>query len=249
MSTRRKFTFPIATLSRSARLLHGAITDDAYKIAMDERLGPDFAAAFDGKIHALFGKTAEQGSQTGDISSLTFQQQKDFKEMERLTAGARRSAKLAFPGQDTLLRAEFQVGIHEPQSLEAEIERARKTHAAALKYATELKAKGWIAADTTLLGTTIAALDGIGTEQDEALDERLGLTNEKIIQANALYHDCLTIQNAARLQYPANTDATGSAQNVTARARFLLDEFPPRDRSEPDGVTQNGTIPPAPPVP
>ncbi len=70
----------------------------------------------------------------------------------------------------------------------------------------------------------------------------------KIIAANALYEDCLTLQNAARLQYPAKIDTTGNAQNVTERARFLLEEFPPRDRSQPDGGTQGGDPPPAPPA-
>jgi hypothetical protein len=249
MSTRRKFTFPVATLNRTARLLHAAITDPAHKAAMEERLGADFAATFDGKFTALTGTSIAQAGRTGDVSTLTQQQKENFKEMERLTAGARRTARLAFPGQDTVLRAEFQIGIHEPQSVEAELERAGKTHAAALKYAAELKAKGWIAADTTLLGQAIAALAGSGIEQDGAFDERLGLTNEKVIAANAVYDGCLTIQNAARLQYPAKNDAAGNAQNITERANFLLDEFPPRDRSQPDGGTQGGDTPPAPPAP
>jgi hypothetical protein len=65
------------------------------------------------------------------------------------------------------------------------------------------------------------------------------------IPANALYADCLTIQNAARLQYPAGTDAAGNAKNITERARFLLEEFPPRDREKPDGGTQPSDTPPS----
>lgn len=72
------------------------------------------------------------------------------------------------------------------------------------------------------------------------------MTNEKIITASDLYHDCLVVQNAARLEYPGGKDTTGSARNVSARARFLLDEFPPRDRSAPDGGTQGGTAQPPP---
>lgn len=45
----------------------------------------------------------------------------------------------------------------------------------------------------------------------------IALTNEKTIAANALYAACVTLQNAARLQYPAGTE----------RARFFLEEFPP----------------------
>lgn len=172
MSTRRKLAFPLCVLVGAAEGLESAIADSASKPAMDERL----TTAFHGKIQALTGDAAAQSSQTGDIAELTLQQRQDFNEMERLAAGARRSAKLAFPGQSALLRAEFMVG------------------------------------------------------------------------GDDLYHDCLVIQNAARLQYPAQTDAYGNAQNVTPRARFLLDESP-RDRSQPDGGTQGGDSTPPPPAP
>jgi len=246
MSTRPKFKFPASTLVRSARLLAAALEDSAYEAAMTERLGADFTTAFPGKIILLTGKVTAQSGKTGDVSGLTKEQQDQFDEMERLTHGARRTAKLAFPGQTTLLGEEFQVGAGDSKSLEAELGHATKTHAAALKYADALQAKGWLPKDTTLLGQTITALGGKDVEQESAFDDRLGMTNEKIIVANDLYHDCLVAQNAARLEYPGGKDATGSARNVTARARFLLDEFPPRDRSEPDGGTQGGTTPPPP---
>ncbi|MGL4399300.1 MAG: hypothetical protein ACRCXD_05500, partial [Luteolibacter sp.] len=199
MSTRRKFTFPLPTLTSSAELLGAALTDSAYQAAMTLRLGADFITAFPGKITALTGDSAAQSSQTGDLSTLTDQQQKDFREMERLAAGARRSARLALPGQETVLSAEFQVGEATSKALSATIDRAKLTHAAAGKYATALQTQGWIPADTAALGTAIAALAEVAPEQDEAEDEKLGLTNEKTIAANALYADCLTLQNAARL--------------------------------------------------
>ena len=252
MSTRRKFNFPLATLTHSADLLGKAVVDPDYQAAMTARLGAEFITAFPAKITTLTGGATAQSSQTGDLSQLTVQQQEDFQEMERLAAGARRTARLALPGQDTVLSAEFQVGEAGSKSLAATIARARLTHAAALKYATELQTKGWIPADTTALGTAIAALGTaiaalaeVGTDQEQASDDRLGLTNEKIIAANALYADCLTLQNAARLQFPAGTDAAGNAKNITECARFLLEEFPPRDREKPDGGTQEPT-PPAP---
>ena len=245
MSTRRKFSFPLATLTHSADLLGKAVVDPDYQAAMTARLGAEFITAFPAKITDLTGGATAQSSQTGDLSQLTAQQQEDFQEMERLAAGARRTARLALPGQDTVLSAEFQVGEAGSKAFAATIARARLTHAAALKYATQLQTKGWIPADTSALGTAIAALAEVGTEQEQASDDRLGLTNEKIIAANALYADCLTLQNAARLQYPAGTDAAGNAKNITQRARFLLEQFPPRDREKPDGGTQD-PVPPAP---
>ncbi len=227
MNTRRKFGFPLATLTRSAGLLHGAIINPAYKQAMEERLGDDFTGKFANAISAVTGTSVAQSSQTGDVSGLTLEQATDLKEMERLVAGARRTAKLAFPGQDTVLRAEFQVGNFDSKTFASEIERARKTHAAVIKYAAELKSKGWIPADTVSLGQAIADLHDSGLEKEGASDDRLGMTNEKIIGANTLYTYCLTVQNAARLQFPIKTDANGGVMNVTERARFLLEEFPP----------------------
>ena len=249
MTTRRKFNFPLATLIRDAGLLGKAITNSAHQAAMTERLGAPFITAFTAKITAVTGETAAQSGKIGDLSGLTVQQEQDFREMERLAAGARRSARLAFPGQDTLLSAEFQIGEAGSKSLSATIARARLTHAAAVKHAAALQAKGWIPANTAALSDAIEALASVDTQQEEAEDEKLGFTNEKIIAANDLYADCLAIQNAARLQYPAKVDAAGNAQNVTERARFLLDEFPPRDREKPDGGTQDDTPPPAPPIP
>ena len=56
-----------------------------------------------------------------------------------------------------------------------------------------------------------------------------------------------TVQNAARLArlaYPASKAEKDEAILVT-RNRFLLDEFPPRDR----GKEEDTTPPPAPPIP
>ncbi len=248
MSTKRKFTFAVSTLTRTAGLLKSALADAAYAAAMTARLGAGFAADFDAKISAIANAGNNQSGQTGTLADLTEAQRGQFEEMERLTAGARRSARLAFPGEKTRLHEEFQIGEDEPKTLAAETERAGKIHAACLRHAAALAAKGWISADTTLLGQTIAALGGADLQQEEALDDRKGMTNEKVIAANALYEACLTIQNAARLQYPAKKDASGNAMHVTERARFLLDEFPPRDRSQPDGGTRGGT-PPTPPNP
>ncbi len=234
MSTRRKFNFPLASLTRSAELLASALTDPSHQAAMTARLGAAFIAAFPGKITAVTGGADAQSGQTGNLSQLTAAQLESYEEMERLAAGARRSARLAFPGQDTVLGAEFQVGEAGSKSLSATIARARLTHAAAVKHAAALQAQGWIPADTAALRTAIQGLAGVDTEQEEAKDDRLGLTNEKTILANALYADCLTIQNAARLQYPGGNDATGNAKNVTERANFLLNEFPPRDRDQPE---------------
>jgi len=156
-----------------------------------------------------------------------------------LTAGARRTARQAFPGDDVKLRTEFQVGINDPQDLASQLVRAQKTLDASVKYAADLKKEGWLPADSTALGTALGTLSGVALDQDEALADRAQFTAALTRAANALYKLCLSVQNAARLQYPSTQPGTEAA-----RARFLLETFPPRDRSQPD--PHPPTPPPAP---
>lgn len=104
-----------------------------------------------------------------------------------------------------------------------------------IQYGTKVSAKP---ADSDALEAAIKESPSASEHQDEALDDRKGLTAQKITAANDLYHDALSIQNAARLEYPANKPGI-----ETARARFRLETFPPRDRSDPAGGTQTPTAP------
>jgi hypothetical protein len=246
----RKFNFPFSVLTAAASRLHAALIEADYATAMGARLddvppGPDsiFADRFKKQIALIDEGGVKQSSQTGDVGTLTQAQKALFEELERLTAGARRSARIAFPDDATKLRSEFQVGIDEPKDLDSELGRARKILAACRKYAIDLRKAGWIATDTDALAEVIDQLGGKSVSQDVALDERLDLTEAKIIAANDVYAACLRVQNAARLQYPSTKKGT-----ATARARFLLDEFPPRDRSEPSGGTQPPSGPTQPPA-
>jgi len=250
MNNTRKFRFALSTLLRASDTFRSALSDDKFATAMAARLdAPDaapplvFLADFDAKLAAVRAEVANQTSKTGDAGALTSEQRAAFDEVERLTAGARRSARLAFPG-DEKLRSEFQVGVDEPKDLASELARANKTLTAAKKYAAALKQKGWIAADATALEAALGQLSGVALDQDEALADRAQFTASLARKANDLYDGCLTIQNAARLQYPSTLAGTEAA-----RVRFQLETFPPRDRSQPDGGTQpQQTPPPTPPT-
>ena len=244
-----KFSFSIPVLIDAATRLHGALTDILYATAMAERLHKDtdtptdsFTTRFSAQTTLVGGKGVEQSSTTGDIGQLTKEQADALKEVERLSSGARRSAKLAFPGDTTLLHSEFQVGKHGAASsdtLEDIQTRTNLVIAACKKYAVELKEKGFLPKDATSLETNLGILTGKDLEQGKTIDTRIGLTAEKVTQANALYEMTLTVQNAARLEYPSTQAGT-----ETARARFLLEVYPPRNNSDPAG----GTQPPPPPV-
>ncbi len=173
---------------------------------------------------------------------VTQEQIEAFAEMERLLSGARRSANLAFPDNDVRLRSEFQVGIHEPTDFASEIERAGKVHAACLLHADALDNHGWLDEDTTALGNAIDLLDGGDAEHEAAKDQKKGFTKARNLAADALYKMCLSVQNAARLANPTARAAKDQA-TLVARNRFLLDEFPPRDREKPEVTTPLPTPP------
>ncbi|MEO8613617.1 MAG: hypothetical protein ABI600_00630, partial [Luteolibacter sp.] len=146
-----------------------------------------------------------------------------------LPSGTRRSAHLAFPKNDARLHSEFQVGIHEPSDFPSEIERAKKVLAACQTHADALDDHGWIDEDTAALAASIDLLDDGDTEHEASKDKKKGFTQGRNLAANALYKQCLSVQNAARLAYPANKAKTAKDEaTLVARNRFLLDEFPPR---------------------
>ena len=89
-----------------------------------------------------------------------------------------------------------------------------------------MKKQGWLPADATALQTALATRSGVVLDQDEALADRVQFTAELTRAANPLYKLCQACQNATRLQYPET-----QPRALAARARFLLDTFPPRDRS------------------
>lgn len=243
MSDKRKFSFPLSTLLHAAKSLDAALDDLDYAAAMAARLDDPtatppiiFRTLLETALAEVRAQVEKQVGKTGDAGQLTSEQEKAYAEVERLSAAARRSARLAFPDDEVRLRSEFQVGIHQPQDQGSILARAEKTHTAAVKYAADLRRQGWLPTDADELATALAAFSGVILDQDEALADRVQFTADLTRAANTLYKLCQACQNAARLQYPG----TQPGQEA-ARARFLLETFPPRDRTPAE--------PPAPPAP
>jgi hypothetical protein len=252
MFTPRKFDFPIGTLIRDSMRLHAALVDATVGPAVARRLAkknpvagqPDivFAPRFEAQITLVERGGIAQSAAIGEVGEMTQEQIEAFSELERLISGARRSAVLAFPKNDARLHSEFQVGIHEPSDFASEIERAKKVLAACQTHADALDDHGWIDEDTTALSEAIDLLNGGDTEHEAAKDSKKGFTQSRNLAANALYKMTQSVQNAARLAYPASK-ATKDEATLVARNRFLLDEFPPRNREKPEDDTPLPTPP------
>jgi hypothetical protein len=107
-----------------------------------------------------------------------------------------------------------------------------------------MEAKGWLEVDTEGFDAALAALDTNEDTQESAKAGKLGTTATRADNADSLYERLLTIQNAARLQFP---DSVG---NTEVRAAFRLDLFPPAGEVEeelplpgPAQITLQGTDP------
>lgn len=230
----RKFNFPLSVLLGAARRLPDPGCGAAMSVRLDMSTD-NFRVRFEAKLETLGRGSSKQKLKTGEASTLTVDQNNAFDEMERLVAGARRSAKLAFPTDPVKLHSDLQVGISKPNTLEAELGRSKIVFASCQETANAavLRPQGWLPADTAALDAAIGQLSGASLDQDEALEHRKGLTASKNVAANAVYADTLRIQNAARLEYLVDKPGTEAA-----RARFLLDTYPPRDCPDPAGGTQ-----------
>lgn len=252
-SVGKGFSFPIGTLHRAARRLLGALQDGVIGPPVAARLSATIIADFSAQIELVAKHDTDQSGAFGTLNVLTRSQDVALADLVRLASLVRRSASLAFPGRHSLLRSEFQVGVHVPEDLSSVLRRARRLLAACGKYPDELASQGWNAADTAALSAAIDALSGADQNQEIAADVKRGVTAQRTVAAGALYRQCLLVQNAARIAY-SSANVADDPTLVAVRARFLLDEFPTRfaaaarsaSASEAAGPVAPATAAPAP---
>jgi len=178
----------------------------------------------------------------GETGNLTAEQQKNLDTLLHCMSQARKTAKLAFPGQTVKLHQEFQIGIHESHGLGEELGRADIILAAVQTPANlpALKLRGWTDADTTAFSTVRATFPASTTSQQSGQSDAMKATGVKTTDASDAYEHILTIQNAADLEFPATDPA-----NAPARAEFKLGSFPPDHHVAPAAPAPTPATPPA----
>ncbi|MFT3867610.1 MAG: hypothetical protein QM715_03825 [Nibricoccus sp.] len=241
----KHFSFPVSFLTRDARLMLGALRDPIGAPVV-ERLPSNFADVFAATIDEVSKGSTGQKSAAGKTGQLTQAQNEALAEVKRLTSAARETAKLAFPDNGVLLRQEFQVGNGDPVALASILERAHTVQLSCVKYAGPLSQHGWLERDTAALASVTATLEGADETQEASKGDKKAVTAAKVAAANRLYARCQSLQNAVNLAYPEAKAATDD-KVVAARARFLMDAFPPQagandEPSESDSKT-NPTAP------
>ena len=236
MSEPLKFHFPIATLLREGDLITTAAEKNP---ALNPRLPAGLTAATRALIGTVTTDVNNMKNKKGGLGNLTAEQDAAITILNKWTSRAKQTATLAFKGQTVKLHEQFQIGVADHFDLPNIISRANIILASVKDPAnlTALKSQGWIDADTTAFAAASPALAGADTTQEGGISGGLDATTIRNHDANALYDNLQTIQNAADLQWPADDPA-----NTGTRAAFRMDVYPPR------GSHGGSDTPPTPPA-
>jgi hypothetical protein len=226
--------FPVPILIHNGDLITAAaVANPPVALRLPASYMTDTSAAL-GKVT---GDLTSQKNAKGELGPLTKTQQANLNTLQQWMNQARKTAKLAFPGQTVKLHQEFQVGVTGPYDLGSFLARADIIIASVQNAANlaALKLKGWTDADTTAFVAARQSPGTVNVTQQTAKGGAKVSTGQKDADAADLYERLLTIQNAADLQWPATDPA-----NAGIRDQFRLNTFPP--------AGGNGT-PPTPPTP
>jgi hypothetical protein len=228
--------FPVSTLIHDGGLILAAGLAHA-EVAGRLPVGylPE-AQTFLGKVTA--DNTGQKGKK-GALGNLTLAQTQAVKNIQHSMNQARKTAKLAFPGQTVKLHEEFQTGVHEKFDLSSFLTRA-DIILASVQTAENLpafKLKGWTDKETTAFTTARQAFGPAEQFRKKSIGGAKDATTQRNADAAELYDHLLTIQNAADLEHPALDPA-----NAGVRDEFLLNTFPPAGGG-------HGPTPPAPEPP
>lgn len=217
-----KFHFPTPTVLRDGDAIATAAETHT---ELNARLPDGCVAATRALLGTVAADDATMKGRKGGVGTLTKDQNALLKQLNKWISRARQTAGLAFKGQDVKLREEFQVGVNEPNDLASVLQRAR-TIVVAIKQAENapaMKAKGWLDTDTTAFDGLVTSLAATDSTQETGKGGAKDATSTRNHNANLLYDNLRTIQNAADLQWPDDVPA-----NAGLRDEFRLRTFPPR---------------------
>ena len=190
----------------------------------------------------MSGDITTQKIAKGETGNLTAAQEANLVVLLHCMGQARKTAKLAFPGQAVKLHQEFQIGIHDSHELGAVLGRADIILASVQTAANlpAMKLKGWMDAETATFTPLRNTFPASTTTQQSGQSDAKKATAVKTAGAADAYEHVLTIQNAADLEFPAIDPA-----NAPARAEFRLGIFPPDHHVPPAAPTPTPATTPA----
>jgi hypothetical protein len=224
--------FPVSLLAYNGNLVLAAAQKYPNVAA---RLPANYLADTAALLAKIPADMSGQKIAKGESGKLTQAQHDNLTLLLHYMNQARKTAKLAFPGQTVKLHQEFQIGAHPQNDLPSVLGRADIILAAVqtTENLPALKLKAWTDADTTAFTTVRATFPASAASQQSGQSDAQKATALKDTDAADLYEHILTIQHAGDLEFPAIDPA-----NAAERGEFRLGIFPP----------DNHTPPPAPPA-
>ena len=227
---------PVSVISYNGNLIVAAAQKYPNVTA---RLPASYVTQTATSLGKLPADAAGQKTAKGETGNLTAAQQKNLVTLLYWMSQTRKTAKLAFFGQDVKLREEFLVAVHEDHNLAAVLGRADTLLASVQIPANlaALKLKGWTDADTQSFVAVRGTFPASTIAQKSGQSDAKKTTIVKSSDAADAYEHVLTVQHAGDLEYPATDPA-----NAPIRAEFRLGLFPPDHHAPPAAPTP----PPAP---
>jgi len=229
--------FPITTLTYNGSLIVAA--GQKYP-AVAARLPASYLTDTAALLAKIPDDVSGQKIKKGETGNLTMAQKANLDTLLHYMNQARKTAKLAFPGQTVKLHQEFQIGPQTKHDLGSVLGRADIILASVQTAANlaALKLKGWTDAETTAFTTVRGTFPASTTTQQSGQSDARKATGVKATDAADAYEHILTIQNAADLEFPATDPA-----NAPARAEFKLGLFPPDHHVPPATPTPTAATP------
>ncbi|MDE3068683.1 MAG: hypothetical protein KGJ60_14195 [Verrucomicrobiota bacterium] len=221
MNNNHRPHFPVAILVHNGDLILSAANNHA---EIPKRLPDGYLTETDGLLTKVTADISGQKTAKGELGPLTKQQTDSLVTLHHCMSQARKTAKLAFPGQTVKLHQEFQTGAHDQNDLASFLGRADIVLGSVKsdKNLPTLKLKGWTDAETTAFLTARDAFGPAEQYREKSVAGAKDTTAQKNADAAALYEHILTIQNAADLHFPTTDSA-----NAGVRDEFRLGIFPP----------------------
>jgi len=228
--------FPIGILTHNGQLIIAAA---AANPQIAPRLPETYIADTTAALAKVVSDVSNQKTAHGELGSLTPMQHTNLELLQHWMNQARKTARLAFAGQDVKLHQEFQTGIKRPHDLGSILQRADIILASVQNAANlpALQLKGWTAAETAAFTAARGNFGAAENAQQAAKGGAKAATIVKNADSADLYERLLTIQNAADLQWTETDPA-----NAGIRDQFRLNTFPPAS-------TSSQETPPAAPAP
>src|ERR1017187_957116 len=218
MNNKHRPHSPVSLLAYSGNLVLAA--GQKYP-AVSARLPASYLADTAALLAKVPADISGQKIKQGETGNLTKAQQASLNQLLHCMNQARKTAKLAFPGQTVKLHQEFQIGAQDKHDLGSVLGRADIIIASVKTNLTALKLKGWTDADTTAFTVVRGTFPASTQSQQSGQSDVKKATTLKDTDAADLYEHLLTIQNAADLEFPATNPA-----NAATRDEFRLNTFP-----------------------